>query len=155
MAEGSRTKPCLFSPISGTITLNGKPAAGAKLTRTVDRAHVQGQLTDTTETNDKGEFEMPGVFDRALLAKILPMEFVAPQQIIVEYDTQTYKMWVGIKRDRAVNAESSGRPLVVNCELTAEVKRAAVGGGFVHSMCTWDFEPDVEIDFSNPPGPGE
>ena len=85
MAEGSRTKPCLFSPISGTITLDGKPATGAKLIRTVGKAHTQGQLVDTTTTDDHGEFEMPGVFERVWLAKILPMEFVAGQEILVEY----------------------------------------------------------------------
>lgn len=57
-------------------------------------------------------------------------------------------MWEGIKRDRAVNAESSGRPLVVSCELTDEVKRAADGGGFVHSLCKWDFDADPAPDFS-------
>ena len=154
MAEGSRTNPCLFSPISGTITLNGKPAAGAKLTRTAGKAHTQGELVDTAIADEQGQFEMPGVFERVLLAKFLPMEFVASQEIVVEYEGHSYKIWGGVKRDRAVYSESSGRPLVVTCELNSGVKRAAVGGGFVNSVCTWDFEPDPELDFSRIPAPG-
>lgn len=107
MTEGSRAKPCLFSPISGTITLNGEPAAGAKLIRTSGKAHTQGELVDTVTTEEQGQFEMPGVFEHVLLAKFLPMEFVASQKIIVEYQGQTYKLWAGIKREREVNSESS------------------------------------------------
>ena len=150
MAEGSRTNPCLFSAISGTITLNGKPAAGAKLIRTTGKAHTHGQLVDDTTTNDQGQFEMPGVFERVLLAKFLPMEFVAAQEIVVEYDGVTYKMWAGVKREREVNSESSGRPLVVACELTDEPKSVSVGGGFVNSICEWGFDPDPERDYSSP-----
>lgn len=91
MAEGSRTNPCLSSPISVTITLNGKPAAGAKLTRTAGKAHTQGKLVDTAITDEQGRFEMPGAFERVLLAKFLPMEFVATQKIVVGYHLQHTK----------------------------------------------------------------
>ncbi len=155
MTEGSRAKPCLFSPISGSITLNGEPAAGAKLIRTAGKAHTHGELVDTATTDEQGQFEMPGAFERVLLAKFLPMEFVASQKIIVEYQGQTYKMWAGVKREREVNSESSGQPLKVTCELNSEVKRAAVGGGFVNSLCNWEYTPDEEIDFSKVPPPGE
>ncbi|HEY7773608.1 MAG TPA: DUF6795 domain-containing protein [Marinagarivorans sp.] len=150
MADGSRTKPCLFSPISGTITFKGEPAAGAKLTRTAGKAHTHGRLVDTAITDNQGQFEMPGVFEKVLLAKFLPMEFVAAQEIVVEFEGNSYKVWAGVKREREVNSESSGRPLVVACELTDEPKRASVGGGFVNSVCTWDFDPDPERDYSNP-----
>ena len=73
MTEGSRAKPCLFSPISGTITLNGEPAAGAKLIRTAGKAHTRGEFVDTATTDQQGQFEMHGAFERVLLAKFLPM----------------------------------------------------------------------------------
>lgn len=77
MTEGSRANPSLFSPITDIITLNGKPTTGAKLVRTVGKAYTQGELVDTAIADEQGQFAMPGVFERVLLAKFLPMEFVA------------------------------------------------------------------------------
>ncbi len=136
-------KVCLFSKISGVITLNGKPAAGAKLVRTADR---DGTKTDETVTDENGFFEFPAMFERTI-TKHLPMEFVASQEILVHYEGKEYEMWSGVKRKREENSESRGKPLDVKCELSNEMKRIKVNGSPISSLCTWDVEPDKKVNY--------
>jgi len=143
-------KLCLFSAISGVITLDGKPVAGALIKRTVDKAHTHGEVTDETTTDVNGYFEMPSVWDRSLIGKVLPMEFAVPQEVFVYVDGQEYKIWSGVKRRKEEFSESSGQPLVVRCELKSEKRIVNVGGGFVSSMCEWNYKEDPEPDFGLP-----
>lgn len=79
-------KVCLFSKISGVITLDGKPAANAKVIRTVN---LNKDKIDSTYTDENGHFEMPAVFQRTV-TKFLPQEFVAKQDIVVQYNGDLY-----------------------------------------------------------------
>ena len=136
-------KLCLFSAISGVITLDGKPVAGALIQRTVDKAHTHGEVTDETTTDADGYFEMPSVWDRSLIGKVLPMEFAVHQEVLVRVDETQYKIWSGVKRKPEENAESKGKPLIVQCELNGEEKIIWVNNGPVTTVCTWDVEPDI------------
>lgn len=150
MAASHKGKDCLFSAISGTITLNGEPAAGAHVKRTAGKAHVEGEFTDDTFTDENGYFAMPAIWERNLLSRVFPMEFVVPQEIVVSYKGEDYNIWISIKRSREENSESLGKPLVVQCELASERRRIWVKGTFFSVMCTWDVEEDPKIDYSNP-----
>ncbi len=145
MSSESRTNPCLFSAISGVILENGKPLKNAKLKRVASKAHTQGSLTDETTTDEKGYFSMPAVFDKVILAKILPMEFSVSQQIYVYHAGEEYKIWSGVKRSREENAESRGKPLIVECDLARETELIEVNGGPIFSKCKWDVEPDAPM----------
>jgi len=138
MAISELGKVCLFSEISGVITLDGKPVANAKLVRTANR---DGDITDETTTDEHGKFTMPAVYERTI-TKFLPMEFVVSQEIEVSHCGKKYKMWDGIKRKREENTESRGKPLVVSCELNSEEKHIRVDGAGFFTLCTWDVEPD-------------
>lgn len=146
-------KDCLFSAISGTITLNGEPAAGAHVKRVAGKAHVEGEFRDETFTDQKGYFSMPAIWERNLLSRVLPMEFVAPQDITVVYKNIQYVVWVSTKRSRKENSESQGRPLVVECELNSEKRNIWVDGVGFRTLCSWDVEVDPPIEFG-PPGSG-
>ncbi len=150
MSSENRTKPCLFSAISGVITLNGKPVKNAQLKRIVGKAHAQGKVTDETTTDENGYFSMPAVFDKVLLAKVLPMEFSVPQEIFVYYEGKEYDIWSGVKRKREENSESRGKPLVVKCELEGERKRISVNDNLIYTRCNWDVEPDPPMVFDPP-----
>lgn len=139
MAVSDLGKVCLFSGISGVITLNGKPVANAKLVRTADR---DGVMTDETTTDVNGYFSMPAVFERTI-TKYLPQEFVAAQKIFVYVDGMKYKMWSGVKRKPFENAESRGEPLVVKCELSSDEKFKQVDNSPIFSLCEWEAEPDT------------
>jgi hypothetical protein len=138
MAVGDLGKVCLFSGISGVITLDGKPVANARLVRTADR---DGAMTDETTTDENGHFSMPPVFERTI-TKYLPQEFVASQEIYVYVDGMKYKMWSGVKRKAYENAESRGKPLIVTCELSGEEQFKQVDNSPIFSLCEWEAEAD-------------
>lgn len=131
-------KVCLFSGISGVITLDGKPVANARIVRKADR---DGEKQDETTTDSEGRFSLPPMFERTI-AKYLPQEFAASQNITVFHGSQSYSIWRGVKRRPEENTESRGKPLMVACELGAEEKMIKVNNSPIISLCTWDVEPD-------------
>jgi hypothetical protein len=143
MTLGDVGRVCLFSAMAGTITLDGKPVANARLVRTGDR---DGPKVDETVTDEKGYFEFPPMYERTI-TKFLPQEFVASQKVIVHYQGQEYEMWSAVKRQPQENIESRGKPLVVKCELNSEQNLIMVNGSPIHSLCFWDVEPDPKIDW--------
>ncbi|MBI1425464.1 MAG: carboxypeptidase regulatory-like domain-containing protein [Gammaproteobacteria bacterium] len=143
MAFGDVGKVCLFSEISGVITLDGKPVAHAKLVRTVKKEKA---VTDETTTDAHGYFKMPAIYDRTI-TKYLPMEFVVKQDITLYYNNKEYKLWDGVKRTEEENAESRGKPLIVKCELNSEVNHISVNGSVFFNLCTWDVVPDQKREY--------
>jgi len=143
MSLGDVGKVCLFSSISGTITLDGEPVANARLVRTGDR---DGPRVDETVTDEHGYFEFPAMYERTI-TKFLPQEFVASQEIIVHFKDKKYEMWSAVKRKEEENVESRGKPLVVTCELNTEQKLIIVNDSPIHSLCSWDVEPDPKVDW--------
>lgn len=135
-------KLCIFSAISGVITKDGQPVAHAKLVRTGSK---ERKHQDETTTDENGHFSFPPMYERSI-AKFLPMEFVASQEIMVVYKGQSYKLWTGVKRKPEENTESRGNPLIVQCDLNTERDLKEVNSTPIISMCTWDAEPDPLIN---------
>jgi len=131
-------KVCLFSEISGVITLEGKPVANARLVRIGDR---DGAKSDEATTDANGNFRFPAMFERTA-AKYLPQEFVVQQQIQAHFQGKEYAMWAGVKRTPEENTESRGKPLVVKCELNSATNSITVNRSVFITLCTWDVEPD-------------
>ena len=129
---------CLFSKISGIITLDGKPVANAKITRTVN---LNRDKVDHAYTDDKGYFEMPAVFQR-YVSKLLPQEFVANQEIFVHYLKKDYRIWSSVKRTPEENSEARGKDLLIECELNSEETLITVNNSPIFSLCKWNVEPD-------------
>lgn len=140
---GDIGKVCLFSAMSGTITLNGIPVTNARLVRTGDR---DGPIVDETFTDENGYFEFPPMLERTI-TKLLPQEFVASQKIIVHYHDKKYEMWSSVKRAPEENTESRGKALVVTCELNAEQTFIVINRVPIHSLCSWDVETDPKINW--------
>ena len=140
----------LMSEISGTITLNGEPAAGAKLKRIVSKAYSRSELTDETVTDANGYFTMPAVTQRKFIQKIFPMEFVVPSEIYVTYQGKEYFIWTSTKREPEKNIENRGNPLIVQCELTNEERGFRVNRMPITTICTWDVEVDPPRIYGGP-----
>ncbi len=138
-------KVCLFSGISGVINLNGKPVAYAKVIRTVKKGR---QHQDETTTDKKGYFSFPPIYEWSI-TKYLPVEFVVSQKIKVEYKNKVYKLWSGVKRTEEENAESRGKPLVVQCQLNLENKHKSVNGSEFFTLCEWDIESKPTVNMDN------
>jgi len=131
-------KVCIFSAISGVITLNGQPVAHAKLIRTGSK---ERKHQDETTTDESGHFSFPPMYERSI-AKYLPMEFVAEQQIMVNYKGLSYKLWSGVKRKSDENTESRGKPLVVTCSRNNEEGYISVADSKFFTLCSLDVKPD-------------
>lgn len=135
-------KVCTFSPISGVILFEGKPAAGARVVRTTD---YQKKIQDETLTDSNGYFELPGIFERNIV-NFLPQEFVVGQLVNVSFSGREFRIWSGVKRKREENSESRGKPLVVTCELTQKDEIINVDRQPFITKCRWDVTPDVKED---------
>ena len=135
-------KQCLFSEMSGVVSFEGKPAAGVKLVRMVD---LNKELYDETVTDAQGNFHFPAIYRTSILRQILPMEFVVLQEITAHLGGKEYEMWNNIKRTAEENTEYRGKPQVVKCDLSqSELTFISVNNNLIHSLCTWDVEPDPE-----------
>ena len=138
-AMSKNNKTCLFSAISGTITLNGKPVANARIKR------VSDERIDESKTDENGYFSMPSVFDTSIsnaMRKFIPSQFASAQKLYVYVDGMEYLLLEGIKRNEAEFTESRGKPWVITCELTDEPIRFRVDGNAFGSRCKWDAEHD-------------
>ncbi len=142
-------KVCLFSEMSGVLTVNGEPASNVRLVRT---AKWQTEQRDETMTDEHGHFHFPMLTERTV-AKFLPMEFVASQDLRALHDGSEVRIWGGVKRVPEENAESRGEPLVVPCDLAAEEELITVNDGPILSRCTWNVEPDPSEDWIWEKGP--
>lgn len=139
-------KQCLFSEMTGVVSFEGKPAAGVKLVRLVNK---NKDIIDETITDEDGNFTFPAVFTKSYLSKILPTEFVVYQNITAYFNDQEFEVWSGVKRTPDENAESRGKPLVVKCNLSQpDVEFVSIAGTLIHSRCTWDVEPDPKRNIS-------
>src|SRR5690554_366734 len=92
----------LFSPIEGVITYEGRPAVGAKVTRSVAWKDNKGE-SETTTANEKGGFSFPQKKDVFKHHSVL--QFVAHQQIFVVFEGKEYQIWGNGKLEKEEYAE--------------------------------------------------
>lgn len=147
-AMSKNNKTCLFSAISGTITLNGKPVSNARIKRVSDD-HV-----DETKTDENGYFNMPSVFANPIfsfMSRFIPGQFVSTQKVYIYVDGMEHLILEGIKRKEAELTESRGKPWIVTCELSDESIRFRIDGNAFVSRCKWDAEYDQKSKVL-PPG---
>ncbi|WP_281648386.1 DUF6795 domain-containing protein [Parendozoicomonas sp. Alg238-R29] len=134
-------KMCTFSKISGVIYNDGTPLSNAKVIREVDYENIK---TDETITDENGYFELPAAYVRTI-AKFLPQQFVVGQTLTVVVNDTPHQIWRGFKTKADENSEAKGKPLVVQCELTAEKSAIRINGDTFITKCTWDVEPDAGL----------
>ena len=125
---------CTFSQVNAKITFNGKPATGALVTRI---AKLKETKKEETTTNSNGEFSFPAIFEKSL-KKLLPVEIVISQQMLVEYQGETYEIWANGKMNPAENSELDGQLLNLNCELTDELRTHRTSSSLIMTNCVWE-----------------
>ena len=135
-------KVCLYSEVSGVVTLHGKPVAGAELIRKAwwpdEKLH-----TDNTTTDAQGHFHFAPMFAFSLLRQYMPMETVIGQQMFILNQGKETLAWHGFKSDFDLRSEfEDGKPRRLTCELTEEpiMKGEKFGlryGHGVKTMCKW------------------
>ena len=135
MSLFSRTDVVLFSPMEGKMTFEGKPAANAKIVRTIIWKSDEGE-TDVFYTAEDGTFTLP--IKRAKVRLPLLIEFVLTQEISVFYNDQEFTFWVRRKHDLGEYGELGGKPKNLRCELTDENVYIEGFGGTFTTPCKWD-----------------
>ncbi len=129
------TEVVLFSPMDGIITYKGKPAANAKITRTIIWKGDEGE-TDTFYAAENGEFKLPIKETKVRLPAF--GEFVLTQEVSVFYEGQEFSIWVKGKQDLGKYGELGGKPINFRCELTDKRIRLEGFNGLFGTSCKWD-----------------
>ena len=135
-------KACLYSEVSGVVTLHGKPVAGAEIIRKAwwpdEKLH-----TDTTTTDAQGAFHFAPMFVFSLIHQYIALEPVIEQSMLIRFQGKEYPAWHGHKRDFDIRNEfEDNKPRTLICELTEEpiMKGEKFGlryGHGVKTMCKW------------------
>ena len=134
-------KISLFSEVSGVITLDQKPLADARVTRTVewkDKTYKDEAVTGTDGSFAMPPMEGPG---RQLMA-----EFVAFQTITVQYQGKTWPIWGLTKGDERLNHElidknnmnTDGMPIKFSCELSDPERYIQLLSAVLETNCIFD-----------------
>jgi len=121
----------LFSAVSGTVLLDGKPVAGAKVDREFDWAWKSEKGHDGTSTNAEGHFALPAITRSSFFGSLLPHEPLIKQTITINHAGKAYQAWVLFKRDYDNNGELDGKPIALTCKLDTEPQRR----GEVFGIC--------------------
>jgi len=114
------TKVCLYSEVSGVVTLNGKPVAGAEIVRTA--TWRDNPYTDTTTTDAQGKFHLDPIFAHSILRKyVLPIEPYISQMMAIHYQGKEHLAWKVSKRGYELNDEfTDNKHHPLTCELSEE-----------------------------------
>ncbi|MCA0900318.1 MULTISPECIES: DUF4198 domain-containing protein [Microbulbifer] len=132
MSNLNPLKACTFSEMQISLFFDGKPATGAKITRTIEwrKEHV-----DEFTADGNGQVTLPAEFENYYL-KFFPMEFVSAQFLTVQYEGKEYEIWNYAKRKTELNSEMDGEPLKLSCELTSESITTRAFGSILGTRCT-------------------
>jgi len=109
----------LFSQISGTISLNGIPVTGARVSRTYHWDWGNTGAVDETLTDKQGNFTLPEITGRSISAWI-PHQPNIDQRIEVFTEEREYEIWSGNKFSYESNSELTGKSNFLRFDLLGE-----------------------------------
>lgn len=133
MSSLNPLKACTFSEMEISLTLDGEPAGGATVIRTVN---WRNEKTDTFTADDAGQVVLPAMYESSI-TQVLPIEFVSAQTIVVRHNEQEYKIWIYAKRKPEKNFEFDGQPIKLTCELSENPVTERAFGSVVKTACKW------------------
>jgi hypothetical protein len=126
-------KTCVFSHVTAQLTLDGEPLKNV----TVIRRWEWNELReDRTQTDERGYFELPPVFESSI-SRFLPVEIVIAQALFVVVEGEEQRFWSNSKRTAGENDEFQGRPISLVCELTDEMRITREFGSRMNTLCSW------------------
>lgn len=138
----SKPKHCVFSAVSGHLTLNGEPVKNARLVRTGQLGHAKTEVKDEAITDENGYFEFPDMYQSASEFGILAA-FVVTQTITLERDDgSSSRIWLGSRTDGIKGAENRFNPWHLICDLSSEERMYMVDGAGYFTICAWNVEED-------------
>lgn len=96
--DQKRANVTIFSPVRGTVSLNGKPLEGVRI---VQKCHFSWKGSDDSRevfTDENGSFFFEELRAYMGIGRFLPHEPVIPQSIEAEYNGETFLLWNYMKR---------------------------------------------------------
>ncbi len=126
---------CLFSAMEGTLTFQGKPAAGAKVVRQIEVD--KKEAPDFVIADEAGRFSFDTI-NRKIRQRL--GEVVISQDIFVHYQGHEYHIWtLGKVGQTSEHEEFGGDKLVdLRCEITNEMVRVEIKKGILGTSCVWE-----------------
>ncbi len=128
-------KVCIASGFEGRVTLEGKPASGARVVRTIYFKSEKGQAEEAIADKD-GRFSFPSRWE--VLRQVLPVQFAVHQNIFVYYKGKEVQVWGTAKMVKSEYSEFGGKPENFRCELNDEIRRVDREVGFITTSCYWE-----------------
>lgn len=132
---GEKKEAVLFSTLEGQLTLNGAPAAGAKIKLWIKWKDAEGEYFDYT-ADEKGYFLIPeksATYKESAIAQI-----VITQEITVNYEHTEYLIWTLSKTSTHRYGELGGRPENLTCEISNDLEPIRSNDILMATNCRWD-----------------
>ncbi|MGN0922547.1 MAG: DUF6795 domain-containing protein [Cellvibrio sp.] len=145
----SKPKHCVFSAVSGHLTLNGEPVKNARLVRTGQLGHAKSEVTDEAITDENGYFEFPDMYQSASEFGGLAAFVITQTITLLKDDGEDVRIWLGSRRDGLQGAENRHKPWHLECELSNQERMYVVNGSGYFSICAWDVEEDPAPPVNN------
>jgi len=137
-ADENAYRVCLFSAISGKVTLHGKPLSHIKITRNANYWNKDNHADETvTDTQGRFHFEPMFVQSRHISRSMNPIIF---ETLIIHYQGKEYVGWDTTNEDTVPNMElGNNKPIPpLSCELSQESKRKELKNGIIIlGVCNW------------------
>ena len=145
----NKPKHCVFSAVSGHLTLNGEPVKNARLVRTGWLGHAKTKVSDEVATDEKGYFEFPDMFQSASEFGGLAAFVIGQTLTLHKQDGMEVSIWRGSRKDGVVGGENRQAPWYMSCDLSSEERLYMVNDSGYFTICDWDVEEDPEPLDSN------
>lgn len=126
---------CPFSGFEGQLFYQGKPAAGARITRSYELFKEKGE--ETIFADEEGRFRFESIFIPFKTPFLAPVEFLSYQNIYVSYEKHEFHVWTSSKGSKLEYAEFGGAFKTVTCEITDEPIGVDVEDGLLVTSCIW------------------
>lgn len=125
----------LFSPLEGSITLEGKPLVGAKIELKLKWYDGKEKENFFIESDEKGLFHFPAV---KKVLKIGFSQLVVSQEIVVKLKGEDVLIWYMSKFNQIEYGELGGKPVNLRCELTSDELITRDYNTPLITRCIWD-----------------
>ncbi len=89
-------KICVFTDVSGMVTLDGNPVEGAKIMQAAKVSFNNDEFFGEAITNENGEFRFPAIYAKTI-NRFLPSANAVSQLITIEYQGNVYQAWQSVK----------------------------------------------------------
>ncbi len=113
-------KQCLFSPVEGVVTIDGRPSSDAIIKKKYSWGNKKETKETETKTDINGSFEFDASYSSSVFTSLFPHEPLITQYIYIEHNQKSYLGWRYEKGSYDIGAETGKSPIKLICDLMWE-----------------------------------